>query len=233
MSSSPSISRRSSVSARFATSKQTWWNPSPFDCEEPGDAGRVVGRLDQLDLGLPHPEERDAHPVLRDVHDRLQLEAQRVAPEPERRLDRGDDERHVVDLAEPADRERHGRGRAASALLLTWRRCGRRRPSAAYAVGAMECTRRSAAWRSRSRSRRGLAAIRDRWDFAAAQGAQPHVTVLFPFLPASALTDDVRAELAADRRRSCRRSTSRFARRRVASRGWSGRARTDGAVPPR
>ena len=31
MSSSPEISSRSSVSARFGTSKQTWWNPSPFD----------------------------------------------------------------------------------------------------------------------------------------------------------------------------------------------------------
>ena len=30
MSSSPSISRRRSVSARFATSKQTWWKPSPL-----------------------------------------------------------------------------------------------------------------------------------------------------------------------------------------------------------
>jgi 2'-5' RNA ligase len=40
-----------------------------------------------------------------------------------------------------------------------------------------------------------LAAIRDRWDFAAAQGAQPHVTVLFPFLPEVELTDAVRAAL--------------------------------------
>jgi hypothetical protein len=31
ISSSPSISRRSSVSARFGTSKQTWWKPSPFE----------------------------------------------------------------------------------------------------------------------------------------------------------------------------------------------------------
>ena len=43
----------------------------------------------------------------------------------------------------------------------------------------------------------GLAEIRDRWDFAAAQGAQSHVTVLFPFLPGVALTDAVRADLAA------------------------------------
>ena len=43
----------------------------------------------------------------------------------------------------------------------------------------------------------GLAEIRDRWDFAAAQGAQSHVTVLFPFLPESALTDAVRMDLGA------------------------------------
>ncbi len=43
----------------------------------------------------------------------------------------------------------------------------------------------------------GLARIRERWDFAAAQGAQPHVTVLFPFLPESELTEAVRADLAA------------------------------------
>jgi 2'-5' RNA ligase len=42
-----------------------------------------------------------------------------------------------------------------------------------------------------------IADLRERWDFAAAQGAQPHVTVLFPFLPESALTDAVRGELSA------------------------------------
>ncbi len=42
-----------------------------------------------------------------------------------------------------------------------------------------------------------IAELRERWDFAAAQGAQPHVTVLFPFLPESALTDAVREDLAA------------------------------------
>jgi hypothetical protein len=36
-------------------------------CEEAGDTGRVVGRLDQLDLRLPHPEERDPDSVGRDV----------------------------------------------------------------------------------------------------------------------------------------------------------------------
>jgi 2'-5' RNA ligase len=42
----------------------------------------------------------------------------------------------------------------------------------------------------------GLAAIRERWDKAAALGAQPHVTALFPFAPAAALSDDVHDGLA-------------------------------------
>ena len=64
MSSRPSISRRSRVSARLATSKQTWWKPSPFDGQEAGDAGRVVGRLDELDLGLADAQERDPDAVV-------------------------------------------------------------------------------------------------------------------------------------------------------------------------
>ena len=39
--------------------------------------------------------------------------------------------------------------------------------------------------------------LRRRWDRAAGQGAEPHVTILYPFLPASNLTAAVRAELAA------------------------------------
>ncbi len=42
-----------------------------------------------------------------------------------------------------------------------------------------------------------LARLRRRWDRAARAGAQPHVTVLYPFLRTSALTPAVRAELAA------------------------------------
>ena len=42
-----------------------------------------------------------------------------------------------------------------------------------------------------------LAAIRERWDLAASLGAQPHVTVLFPFLPPDAWPPDVRRDLAA------------------------------------
>lgn len=41
-----------------------------------------------------------------------------------------------------------------------------------------------------------IAAMRRRWDRAARAGAGPHVTVLYPFLPATRLTDAVRAALA-------------------------------------
>jgi 2'-5' RNA ligase len=43
----------------------------------------------------------------------------------------------------------------------------------------------------------GLARIRRRWDRAARAGAQPHVTVLYPFIPADLLTPTDRAALAA------------------------------------
>lgn len=42
---------------------------------------------------------------------------------------------------------------------------------------------------------RRLARTRRRLDRAAIAGAQPHVTVLYPFLPTSALTSSVRADL--------------------------------------
>jgi 2'-5' RNA ligase len=42
-----------------------------------------------------------------------------------------------------------------------------------------------------------LAGLRDRYDRAAAQGAQPHVTVLFPFVPCAGLDDTVRGRLRA------------------------------------
>ena len=51
--------------------------------QEARDAGRVVGRLDQLDLGLADRQERDPDAVGLDVHDRLELEAEQVAPEPQ------------------------------------------------------------------------------------------------------------------------------------------------------
>jgi len=75
--------------------------------EEAGDAGRVIGRLDQLDLRLPHPEEGDPDPIVGDVHDRFDLEGERVAPETERVLDRADDQRDVVDPPDPANGRRN------------------------------------------------------------------------------------------------------------------------------
>ena len=42
-------------------------------------------------------------PVVRDGQDQLDRQAERVPPEPERRLEVGDDQRDVVDLAEAAD----------------------------------------------------------------------------------------------------------------------------------
>src|SRR5262245_39557689 len=77
--------------------------------EEAIDAGRVVSGLDELDLRLADTQERDADPVLGDVHDRLELETQHVPPELKGRLDRADDERHVVDLPQPPDVLGHGR----------------------------------------------------------------------------------------------------------------------------
>src|SRR5258706_11467773 len=74
--------------------------------EEAGDPGRVVGRLDELDLRLADREERDPDPVRWDVRDRLEPEAELVPPQPLRVLDRRHDQRNVVDLAEPADGRR-------------------------------------------------------------------------------------------------------------------------------
>jgi 2'-5' RNA ligase len=42
-----------------------------------------------------------------------------------------------------------------------------------------------------------LARLRARWDWAAGVGVPPHVTVVFPFLPADRLTPDVRRALVA------------------------------------
>ena len=52
----------------------------PFRCEESRDAGRIVGRLDEFDLRFTDAEEGDADPIGRDVHDRLELEAEHIAP---------------------------------------------------------------------------------------------------------------------------------------------------------
>ena len=42
-----------------------------------------------------------------------------------------------------------------------------------------------------------LAAIRSRWDLAASQGAEPHVTILYPFLDEDRLDGSVRVALTA------------------------------------
>lgn len=42
-----------------------------------------------------------------------------------------------------------------------------------------------------------IARIRRDWDLAASLGARPHVTILYPFMPESMLTAQVRADLAA------------------------------------
>ena len=88
--------------------------------EEAGDAGRVVGRLDELDLRLADGQEGDPDAVLGDVHDRLELEAEEVAPEAEGVLDRADDQGDVMDLAEPADpgRDAGGAGRHGVSFIV-------------------------------------------------------------------------------------------------------------------
>ena len=103
MSSRPSISRRTSVSARFADLEADVVEALALVRQEAGDAGRVVGRLDEFDLRLADGQEGDADPVVLDVHDRLERGAERVAPEAEGGLDGGDDERDVVDLAQRPD----------------------------------------------------------------------------------------------------------------------------------
>ena len=56
-----------------------------------------------------------------------------------------------------------------------------------------------------------LARLRARWDWAASVGVPPHVTIVFPFLPAERLGPDVRRSLADVAARQ-RPFTVRFAR---------------------
>lgn len=86
--------------------------------EEPSDTGRVVRRLDELDLGLADGEERDPHPVLPDLLDRLERQPEHVPPEAGGILDLRDDQRDMVDLAEATDAVGDGRdGRRHVGLL--------------------------------------------------------------------------------------------------------------------
>ena len=93
ISSTPSMPRRVSSCARFVDLEADVMEALALVRQEAGDAGRVVRRLDELDLRLPHPEERDPDPVLRDVHDRLERQAQEVPVERQRILERLHDRR--------------------------------------------------------------------------------------------------------------------------------------------
>ena len=84
MSSMPSISRCMQRFGEVRDLEADVMEALALALEEARDAGRVVGRLDELDLRLAHPEERDPDVVVRDVHDRLELEAQRVTPQAQR-----------------------------------------------------------------------------------------------------------------------------------------------------
>ena len=92
--------------------------PLALRFEEAGHARAVVGRFDQLDLRLADGQERDAHAVAGDVHDGLELEVQHVAPQWERRIDRADDQRDVMDLADVADGCREGAGGRSHGVFL-------------------------------------------------------------------------------------------------------------------
>jgi hypothetical protein len=90
--------------------------------EEPGNPGAVVGRLDQLDLRLAHAEEGDSHAVLGDIRHGLELEAEQVPPERERLVDRANDERDMMDLAQSPDPGRHVFNRAGDGHRALLRR---------------------------------------------------------------------------------------------------------------
>jgi hypothetical protein len=92
--------------------------------EEPRDAGRVIRRLDELDLRLPDPEERDPDPVGGDVLDGLEGQSEEVPVEGHALVERPHDDGDMVD---PARRRESGAGpdarlrldrRHRSALLL-------------------------------------------------------------------------------------------------------------------
>ena len=74
----------------------------------PSDAGRVVRRLHELDLRFADAEERDPHPIGRDVHDRLERQPDEVAVHRQRLVEGLDHDREVVDPAGgPVPQVRH------------------------------------------------------------------------------------------------------------------------------
>jgi hypothetical protein len=68
--------------------------------EKASDTGRVVGRLDELDLRLTDGQERDPDAIRGDVHDGFKDQAELVPVEPKRLVDRSHDDRNVMDSPE-------------------------------------------------------------------------------------------------------------------------------------
>ena len=102
--------------------------PLALRLEEARHAGRLIRRLDELDLRLPHREERDPDVVSRNVHHGFELQAQHVPVEAEGFIHRPNDVRDVMDAAK---RVRSGPGVAwirhgAQRTLSPWRRASSR-----------------------------------------------------------------------------------------------------------
>jgi hypothetical protein len=133
-----------------ATSRQTWWKALTPRREEARDAGRLVGRLDELDLHVPDREERDVHTVGRDRHDGPGREAERIPVEAERGVHLADDDGNVMDAADAGNarrRQSHKRRRdVASAGEFRGAGIVRRR----HTVTSSRCSPQAA--RSRSES---------------------------------------------------------------------------------
>ena len=157
----------------FGTSKQTWWKPSPLLARK--RATPVVSSVGSTSsiFGLPHPEECDPDPVVRDLHDGLEFETEGVAPEAEGRVDRAHDECDMVDLADAADES--GTSRSWSGGM-----------GAAYPVGHVVRAAQSAIV-VRVPVPPAVERLRRRWDRAARMGVPAHVTILYPFVAADEL----------------------------------------------
>ena len=106
-----------SVSARFGDLEADVVEALALVGQEAGHAGRVVRRLDELDLRLPDSEERDRHPVRLDREHELERQAEHVAPERERLVDVPHDDRDVMDLAQAPDVVGHLRRAAAVSVM--------------------------------------------------------------------------------------------------------------------
>lgn len=78
----------------------------PAFSKEASDTGRVVGRLDELDPGMRRLQEDSPHALIRDRVDGTGGQSEDVPVEGHRPFDRGDDHRHVVELAGGGDHPR-------------------------------------------------------------------------------------------------------------------------------